>query len=222
MPETEAHRRARARQAAGEPEIEGELGLPHAPMYMPVTSQEDSEDSNSMDEPDGKKTEHVEHHHHKHSLKGDRSNIALLTFLYVLQGIPLGLAGSIPYLLQSRNISYKEQAVYSFVYWPFSVKLLWAPLVDSLYIPKFGRRKTWLAPVQYLLGIFMLILSSRVKDYLGEGESKEVQIHLLTVLFFMLNFLAATQDIVVDGWALTMLSRYDTFISFYEQNMKLN
>ena len=29
----------------------------------------------------------------------------------------------------------------------------------------------------------------------------------LTVVFFSLNFLAATQDIAVDGWALTMLQR---------------
>ncbi len=32
---------------------------------------------------------------------------------------------------------------------------------------------------------------------------------LLTCIFFMLNFLAATQDIAVDGWALTMLSRHN-------------
>ena len=29
----------------------------------------------------------------------------------------------------------------------------------------------------------------------------------LTCMFFFLNFLAATQDIAVDGWALTMLKR---------------
>ena len=27
----------------------------------------------------------------------------------------------------------------------------------------------------------------------------------LTVMFFFFNFLAATQDVAVDGWALTML-----------------
>jgi len=59
-------------------------------------------------------------------LEGDRLNVALLMFLYVLQGIPLGIAASIPYLLTSRHISYKEQAMFSFVFWPFSLKLLWA------------------------------------------------------------------------------------------------
>lgn len=43
------------------------------------------------------------------NIKGDRLNIALLLFLYTLQGIPLGLAAAIPMLLQNRGISYKEQ-----------------------------------------------------------------------------------------------------------------
>ena len=145
-------------------------------------------------------------------LKGDYSNILLLMFLYVLQGIPLGLGGSIPMLLQSRKVSYKDQAVFSFIYWPFSIKLLWAPLVDALYIQWFGRRKTWLVPTQYLIGLFMLFLSSHVDELLGtEADAEEGRINIvtLTFVFFCLNFLAATQDIAVDGWALTMLSRYE-------------
>ena len=84
--------------------------------------------------------------------RGDRGNIALLIFLYVLQGIPLGLAGSIPYLLTSRSVSYKDQAMFSFAFWPFSVKLLWAPIVDAVYLSAFGRRKSWLVPIQYVIG----------------------------------------------------------------------
>jgi len=138
------------------------------------------------------------------NIDGDRLNILLLLFLYVLQGIPLGMAASIPMILQNKNVSYKQQAMFSFVYWPFSMKLLWAPIVDAAYFPQFGRRKTWLVPVQYLIGIFMFIMSMKV-DVLLEGETPNVL--LLTVIFFALNFLAATQDIAVDGWALTMLKR---------------
>jgi len=149
-------------------------------------------------------------------LEGDRLNIALLMFLYVLQGIPLGIAASVPYLLQSRHISYREQAVFSFVFWPFSLKLLWAPLVDSVYLPAFGRRKSWLVPTQYLIGIFMFMLScsSSVDEITkpavdGTADTTvNIDIPLLTGMFFVLNFLAATQDIAVDGWALTMLSRH--------------
>jgi PAT family acetyl-CoA transporter-like MFS transporter 1 len=142
------------------------------------------------------------------SLTQDRSNIALLMFLYVLQGIPLGLGGSVPYLLQSRHVDYKDQAIFSLVYWPFSVKLLWAPIVDAVYFKAFGRRKSWLVPIQYLLGLFMLFLSYHTAELMGEGTpGVGVNVKTLTAVFFMLNFLAATQDIAVDGWALTMLAR---------------
>ena len=38
---------------------------------------------------------------------------AILFLLYVLQGIPLGLAGSIPMMLQQKGVSYKDQAFFS-------------------------------------------------------------------------------------------------------------
>jgi len=138
----------------------------------------------------------------KPNVKKDLGNVLLLLFLYVLQGIPLGLIAAVPMILQNRHVSYAEQAKFSFAYWPFSLKLLWAPIVDAIYSVKMGRRKSWLIPMQYLIGIFMLVLSSRVNDMLDKAS-----ITLLTLVFFMLNFLAATQDIAVDGWALTMLRR---------------
>lgn len=98
------------------------------------------------------------------------------------------------------------QAEFSFVQWPFSLKLLWAPLVDAMFVQRFGRRKTWLIPTQYIMGIFMLYLSGHVEHWLDDNQEGP-SIGLLTVLFFALNVLAATQDIVVDGWALTMLKR---------------
>ena len=144
--------------------------------------------------------------------KLDKKNIALLFLLYLLQGIPLGLIAAIPLLLQNRHVSYKEQAQFSLVYWPFSLKLIWAPIVDSLYSSQMGRRKTWLVPVQYVLGLSMIYLSSKVNHYLGEEESIAPNIQVLTMAFFFLNFLAATQDIAVDGWALTMLKKFVYFI----------
>ncbi|TMS34037.1 hypothetical protein L596_001700 [Steinernema carpocapsae] len=142
------------------------------------------------------------------NLKGDFSSICLLLFLYLLQGIPLGLIAAIPLILQDKHVSYKEQAVFSFAYWPFSMKLLWAPIVDSIYWKKLGRRKSWMVPCQYLIGIFMLVLSYQVPNILGsEQDHTPVNVFFLMSVFLPLNFLAATQDIAVDGWALTMLSR---------------
>lgn len=153
----------------------------------------------------------------RHSVN-DFPNICLLMFLYILQGIPLGLAAAIPYLLQSNpnTASYQLQATFSVVLWPFSLKLAWAPLVDSIYCSRIGRRKTWLVPIQYAIGIDLLVLASHVNNWLGRdpnnpwsalGITHPVDITRLTIAFFGLTFLAATQDIAVDGWALTMLSK---------------
>lgn len=134
----------------------------------------------------------------------DGYSVLLLLLLYVLQGLPLGLAGSIPMILAGKDVDYHQQALFSFVFWPFSIKLLWAPIVDGAFFKRFGRRKTWLVPTQYAIGLVMCILSTRVDDILS---AKSPDIWALTISFFILNFCAATQDIAVDGWALTMLSK---------------
>ena len=136
----------------------------------------------------------------------DRWNIAILLLLYTLQGIPLGLAGSIPMVLHSKKIGYRQQAIFSFVSWPFSVKLLWAPIVDAIYSRSFGRRKSWLIPSQYIIGFVMILMSYNINNLIGE-DGKAPQIVMLTILFLLLFACAATQDIAVDGWAISMLSR---------------
>lgn len=109
----------------------------------------------SIDEPEGASQNTSPEEKTRH----DRGSIALLLLLYILQGIPLGLTGSIPLILQSRHVAYKDQAVFSFAFWPFSVKLLWAPIVDSVFSKRMGRRKSWLIPTQYLIGLFIIVLS---------------------------------------------------------------
>ena len=85
-------------------------------------------------------------------LEGDKLNVLMLFLLYVLQGIPVGLYKSIPLILTNRGVPYTDQALFSIAYYPYSMKLLWAPLVDSLYFKKIGRRKSWLIPTQYMIG----------------------------------------------------------------------
>ncbi|CAG0889954.1 unnamed protein product [Cyprideis torosa] len=143
-------------------------------------------------------------------IREDRGNIALLMFLYILQGVPLGLAASIPLILIQKGASYKQQVIITYLGLMSAcfIKLLWAPIVDSLFLPSMGRRKTWLIPTQYLLGVSMLFLSFSVEELLqGPDGRGSPQVGILTMAFFFLNFLAATQDIAVDGWALTMLKR---------------
>uniref|UniRef100_A0AC35G185 Acetyl-coenzyme A transporter 1 n=1 Tax=Panagrolaimus sp. PS1159 TaxID=55785 RepID=A0AC35G185_9BILA len=144
------------------------------------------------------------------TLQDDFGSIFLLLFLYLLQGIPLGLISAIPLILQSKHVTYGQQAIFSFAYWPFSLKLLWAPIVDAIYIKRIGRRKSWMVPCQYLIGLGLLFISYISPQIIGTESSREEtapNVFMLMMIFLPLNFLAATQDIAVDGWALTMLSR---------------
>lgn len=59
----------------------------------------------------------------------------------------MGLSGSVPMLMKERGASYSSLSLFSMVSIPFSLKLLWAPLVDSLYVKSIGRRKTWLVRI---------------------------------------------------------------------------
>ena len=181
----------------------------------------------------------------------DKFNYALLVVLYTLQGIPMGLSASIPFLLQEKiqkmtaaaaavtaatagvtvvatsasavaadaaRASYNANAIFALCSWPFSLKLLWAPIVDSCFFKRFGRRKSWLIPIQTLAGLIMLGGSDFVERQLGLGNAGSIaegaansvaamDVRGVTAFFFVLYFLMATQDIAVDGWALTMLSK---------------
>ncbi|OLQ11708.1 Acetyl-coenzyme A transporter 1 [Symbiodinium microadriaticum] len=139
-------------------------------------------------------------------LTGEYGNLALLFLLYTLQGIPMGLGQVFPMILKEYGASYADLGVFSLQSWPFVLKLLWAPLVDSVYFRSIGRRKTWMVPAQLLIGLLMLYTATQLESLIGTREDKPA-INTLTGLFLAMNFLCATQDIAVDGWALTMLRK---------------
>jgi PAT family acetyl-CoA transporter-like MFS transporter 1 len=130
--------------------------------------------------------------------------IFLLIILYLLQGVIIGFISAIPLYLDSRGAKWREQGTFNFVFYPFSLKLAWAPIIDAIYITRFGRRKTWLIPIQYFIGLTLFILSFYLRKLI-----EELQIQILTCIFFFVYFLLASQDICVDGWALTLLNDYN-------------
>jgi PAT family acetyl-CoA transporter-like MFS transporter 1 len=132
------------------------------------------------------------------ALSGDRGNILLLLLLYTLQGVPMGLTAAIQLSFQEQNVSLDMLNLFGQVSWPFSLKILWAPIVDSCYVKAVGLRKSWLVPSQLAIGITLILASSR-----GLDEAENVV--SATCVFFLLFVLCATQDICVDGWALTLL-----------------
>lgn len=130
----------------------------------------------------------------------DRRNFLLLVLLYFLQGIPMGLAsGSVPFLLKS-HLSYGQIGVFTLASYPYSLKLLWSPIVDAVWSPALGRRKSWILPIQTFSGLGMIYLGGRIKDMMvTAGANDGSGVWAFTGWWFFLVFLCATQDIAVDG-----------------------
>lgn len=130
----------------------------------------------------------------------DRRNFLLLVLLYFLQGIPMGLAtGSVPILLKT-HLSYGQIGVFTLVSYPYSLKLLWSPIVDAVWSPALGRRKSWILPMQLCSGLGMIYLGGRIKEMMvTAGASDGSGVWAFTWWWFFLVFLCATQDIAVDG-----------------------
>lgn len=137
----------------------------------------------------------------------DKQNFLLLCLLYFLQGIPMGLAsGSVPFLLKS-YLSYGQIGIFSLAIYPYSLKLLWSPIVDAVWSRRFGRRKSWITPIQTISGLSMIYLGGRIDELMRKaGEKDGSGVWGFTGWWFLLVFLCATQDIAVDGWAISLLS----------------
>ncbi|KAH7621278.1 hypothetical protein Ndes2526B_g03619 [Nannochloris sp. 'desiccata'] len=136
------------------------------------------------------------------NIRDELDNAFLLVVLYMVQGIPLGLSmGSMPFLLRS-TMSYTKIGIFTLAAYPYSFKLLWSPLVDTIYFRSIGRRKSWILPLQTISAAIMIFCGSWIESRLKAADAVGV-----TALFFILVLLAATQDIAVDGWALTLLSK---------------
>ncbi|KAL4068251.1 acetyl-coenzyme A transporter 1-domain-containing protein [Scleroderma yunnanense] len=152
-------------------------------------------------------------------LARDKRAMALLIILYLIQGIPLGLAlGSIPFILRD-HLSYSQLGIFALSNYPYSLKLLWSPLVDSTFIPSIGRRKSWIIPMQLIIGSMMLYIAANAERLF---EHPADNVHELTFVFTSLVFFSATQDIAVDGWALTLLSQENLSYASTCQTVGLN
>ena len=121
--------------------------------------------------------------------------------LYILQGVVLGLSTSVPVYIRGVSKQWKEQGIYSLAHYPFSIKLLWAPIIDVFFIERLGRRQTWLLPIQFILGIGLIVFSFYIESWIAS-----LQIVSLSISMFFVLFLTSTQDVCVDGWALTLFS----------------
>lgn len=140
-------------------------------------------------------------------MKRDNWNYTLLVLLYSLQGLVIGLLLQTFQLRLKNDFSYSEIGVFLLCSYPFSLKILWAPIVDTYYIKSIGLRKTWIIFTQIIGGMIVFYLSYNANQII-----KEKNIIFLTIISFSLMFVVATQDIAVDGWALSMSGKDVNYI----------
>jgi len=134
-----------------------------------------------------------------------------------LQGIPLGLTfGTLPFLLKP-HLSYSKLAVFALSTWPYSLKLLWSPIVDAWFVPKWGRRKSWIIPVQAIVGVGLWIIGGKVEGWLEKGEG--VDIGFVTAVFGGLILAAATQG---EFWVLSLVFGLSVWAQLRCEEMKAN
>ncbi len=121
----------------------------------------------------------------------------------------MGFSSGLPLLLGFSTLSYwlaKEGVALAAigglltVSTPYSLKFLWAPLIDQIRLPVFtralGQRRGWLLFIQILLigGILAL----------GAGDPAESLLYL-AAMAFVVAFLSASQDIVIDAYRIEIL-----------------
>jgi PAT family acetyl-CoA transporter-like MFS transporter 1 len=139
-----------------------------------------------------------------------RFNSIVITCLYALQGLVIGfLLISLELKLKS-HFSYSDIGIYLMCSYPFSLKLLWSPIVDTFYLKSIGVKKSWIIPTQLIAGSILIYLSFSITELINDREIVKV-----AILAFSLMFVIATQDIAVDSWTLTLTKDVSYYIITY-------
>src|SRR6476646_6354171 len=117
--------------------------------------------------------------------------------------LALGFASGLPFLLTGNTLGYwlrdegtTLQAI-GFLSWvglAYSLKFLWAPIVDRVDAPifgRFGRRRSWMLLTQVLVAAGLTGLSM---------TGPKVGLTAVGALALLVAFSSSTQDIVIDAW----------------------
>src|SRR6201993_5650241 len=82
--------------------------------------------------------------------------VLIVMFLGFSSGLPLALSGSTLLIwMREANVDLTTIGLFALVGTPYTIKFIWAPLVDAVNVPllarRFGRRRGWLLLSQFLL-----------------------------------------------------------------------
>jgi PAT family beta-lactamase induction signal transducer AmpG len=122
-------------------------------------------------------------------------NVLVMVLLGFSSGLPFFLTGNtLGYWLRDEGTTLGAIGFLSWVGLAYSLKFLWAPFIDRLPAPIFGRlgrRRGWMIASQLLVGAGLMALSA-----FGTKHG----LAAVGVLALVVAFASSTQDIVVDAW----------------------
>ncbi len=128
-----------------------------------------------------------------------RRRVAPLLVLGFASGLPLALTGG---TLQAwatvEQVSLQEIGFLTLVGTAYTLKFLWAPMIDRYAPPLLGRRRGWMLLTQILLALGMMVMGT-----MSPGKS----LLPIAMLAVMLAFLSATQDIAFDAYRTDVLHK---------------
>src|ERR1700692_2753382 len=127
--------------------------------------------------------------------------VLIVMFLGFSSGLPLALSGSTLLIwMRESGVNLGTIGLFALVGTPYTIKFLWAPLIDALDVPVlsrfFGRRRGWLLLSQFLL-IAAII-------YLGFCDPS-VSPFVVAIGALLVATASATQDIIVDAFRVESL-----------------
>lgn len=107
-------------------------------------------------------------------------------------GLPLLLTGSVLQAwMKQEGVDLSTIGLFTLVGLPYTLKFLWAPVMDRFIPPLFGRRRGWLLITQVAL----------IAALVGLSMSQPAENPwLLAVMAMLVTFCSASQDIVVDAY----------------------
>jgi len=133
--------------------------------------------------------------------------VLVMLLLGFSSGIPIYLVGNtLGFWMRENAIELSTIGFLSWVGLAYSLKFLWAPLVDKLDAPLFGRwlgrRRGWMLLAQLAVAVALAGMAW-VQPRLAELQFAGFAIDQLLVfggLALVVAFASATQDIVIDAW----------------------
>ncbi|WP_217618148.1 muropeptide transporter [Achromobacter sp. GbtcB20] len=125
--------------------------------------------------------------------------VAPLLVLGFASGLPLALtSGTLQAWATVEGVPLQEIGFLTLVGTAYTIKFLWAPLVDRFAPPLLGRRRGWMLVTQVLLAAAILAMGAL------SPSSALMPLALLAVL---VAFLSATQDIAFDAYCTDVLRK---------------